>query len=73
MKLGEVIAESRRRKGLSLRDVQRLTGMQSSHLSELETGKRPNPPWLTLVKVAKALDVKLDPLVRAAGIQIEET
>jgi transcriptional regulator with XRE-family HTH domain len=74
MTLSEAIARARAKKRFSLRELSRITGVQNSHLSEMETGRRPNPPWLTLVKVAKVLDVKLDPLVRAAaGIQIEGT
>ena len=62
--LSQTIAKARAKKGISLRELTRLTGVQNSHLSELETGKRPNPPWLTLAKVAKALNVRLDPLLR---------
>ncbi len=62
--LSEAISKARAKKGISLRELARLTDVQHSHLSELETGKRPNPRWLTLARVARALNMKLDPLLR---------
>ena len=38
--------------GLSLADLTRLTGMDRSALSKLETGQRPNPTIETLVRYA---------------------
>jgi len=59
MNLGEFVGEARRRKGLSLRELARLTGIQNSHLSELETGRRSNPTWNSVLKITKALDLKI--------------
>jgi len=59
MNVGEFVAEARRRKGLSLRELARLTGIQNSHLSELETGRRANPTWKNILKITKALDLKI--------------
>ena len=36
--LGEVLRAARVRHGLSLRDVERRTGIRNAHLSQLETG-----------------------------------
>jgi DNA-binding phage protein len=46
-------------RGLSLADVTRLTGMDRSALSKLETGRRPNPTVDTLVRYAEAVGKRL--------------
>ncbi len=46
---------AREAKGLSLADMQDLTGMDRSALSKLETGQRVNPTMETLVRYAEAV------------------
>lgn len=46
---------AREAKGLSLADLTRITGMDRSALSKLETGHRPNPTLETLVRYAEAV------------------
>jgi DNA-binding XRE family transcriptional regulator len=46
---------AREAKGLSLADMTKLTGMDRSALSKLETGQRPNPTVDTLVRYAEAV------------------
>lgn len=46
---------AREAKGLSLADVTKLTGMDRSALSKLETGQRANPTVETLVRYAEAV------------------
>jgi DNA-binding XRE family transcriptional regulator len=50
---------AREDRGLSLADVTRLTGMDRSALSKLETGQRPNPTIDTLVRYAEAVGKRL--------------
>src|SRR5207249_7987588 len=50
---------AREAKGLSLADLTELTGMDSSALSKLETGQRPNPTLETLVRYAEAVGKRL--------------
>jgi DNA-binding XRE family transcriptional regulator len=50
---------AREEQGLSLADVTRLTGMDRSALSKLETGQRPNPTVETLVRYAEAVGKRL--------------
>jgi DNA-binding XRE family transcriptional regulator len=50
---------AREEKGLSLADMTRLTGMDSSALSKLETGQRLNPTIETLVRYAEAVGKRL--------------
>ena len=51
----ERLKAARGEKGLSLADLTRLTGMDRSALSKLETGKRWNPTVETLVRYAEAV------------------
>lgn len=46
-------------KGLSLSDMTKLTGMDRSALSKLETGQRLNPSIETLVRYAEAVGKRL--------------
>ena len=50
---------AREQRGLSLSDMKRLTGMDRSALSKLETGQRPNPTVGTLVRYAQAVGKRL--------------
>jgi DNA-binding Xre family transcriptional regulator len=53
------LAVARQEKGLSLADLSRLTGMDRSSLSKLETGQRPNPTFETLARFAEAVGKRL--------------
>jgi transcriptional regulator with XRE-family HTH domain len=50
---------AREEQGMSLSDVTRVTGMDRSALSKLETGRRPNPTIETLVRYADAVEKRL--------------
>jgi DNA-binding XRE family transcriptional regulator len=50
---------AREERGLSLADLTRLTGMDRSALSKLETGQRSNPTLETLVRYAEAVGKRL--------------
>jgi len=57
--LVEQLKVAREEKGLSLADLTRLTGMDRSALSKLETGQRLNPTIETLVRYADAVGKRL--------------
>ena len=50
---------AREAKGMSLADLTRVTSMDRSALSKLETGQRPNPTVDTLVRYAEAVGKRL--------------
>jgi len=50
---------AREEQGLSVSDLTRLTGMDRSALSKLETGQRLNPTIETLVRYAEAVGKRL--------------
>ncbi len=64
MVLSEMIALARDVKGLSLRDLEKATGISNALLSQIETGKVREPSWRNMVKIAKALDLDLDRLAK---------
>lgn len=55
----EQLKAAREEIGLSLSDLARLTGMDRSALSKLETGQRANPTVETLVRYAEAVGKRL--------------
>lgn len=60
--LGDLVKQlkiAREERGLSLSDLTRLTGMDRSALSKLETGQRLNPTIETLVRYAEAVGKRL--------------
>jgi DNA-binding XRE family transcriptional regulator len=57
--LVQQLKTAREEKGLSLSDLTRLTGMDRSALSKLETGQRLNPTIETLVRYADAVGKRL--------------
>ena len=57
--LVQQLKAAREEKGLSLSDMTRLTGMDRSALSKLETGQRLNPTIETLVRYADAVGKRL--------------
>jgi DNA-binding XRE family transcriptional regulator len=58
-KLLPQLKAARERKGLSLADVMKLTGMDRSAISKLESGQRTNPTVDTLVRYAEAVGKRL--------------
>jgi transcriptional regulator with XRE-family HTH domain len=61
-RLGTALRAARNARGFTLRDLERLTGMSQSQISQIETGYRADPSFSTVSKIAKALGVSLDGL-----------
>jgi DNA-binding XRE family transcriptional regulator len=64
--LGKLKAE-RERRGLSLADMMRLTGMSRESISRLENDPSPNPTVLTFARYATALGLELNFSVKRGG------
>ena len=62
-KLGENIKRIRTEKGMSQGDICRATGADRAYISNIESGNK-NPTLETLAKIADALDVKIDELLK---------
>ena len=57
-----LIKELRCIKKITLNQLKNQTGLSISNLSEIENNKVKNPSLISIVKIAKALDVNLDEL-----------
>src|ERR1044072_2027722 len=66
-KLGTALAQARRRSGLSLRAVERLTGIRSDHLSQLETGRIAKPEMAMLWELASVYGLDFEELLELSG------
>jgi transcriptional regulator with XRE-family HTH domain len=64
MQLGELISVARECRGWSLREMERRTGISNSLLCQIESGHIKEPSWRNVVKIAKALGLKLDRLAK---------
>lgn len=62
MKLGELIQVARELKGWSIRELEKRTGISNALISQIETGHIKSPSWRNVVKIAKALNLKLERL-----------
>ena len=62
-RIGERIAECREKAGLSQSGLARIIGTSQSAVSMIESGER-NPSYAMLYKIAPALGLGLDTLVR---------
>lgn len=68
---GRRIAESRRAKRLSVRELAKMIGMDFTRLSKIEHGDRPPPEPEYIARLAKALDLDAFELARLAKISNE--
>ena len=62
-KIGHKIRDLRVKKGISQGDIVRKLGMPKSFVSNIENGKT-NPTLATIAKLARALGVPIEDLVR---------
>jgi transcriptional regulator with XRE-family HTH domain len=65
-KIGEVLRAARLEAGLSIRDAERLCGLPAGTISQIETGVRADPGFSSIARIAKAIGLSLDDLVRRA-------
>lgn len=68
--VGEVIAEFRRKKGISQEVMSGLAGIGRTHLSAIERGER-KPTLETLYKLSCALDTKMSAIVKEIEKRID--
>ena len=63
IQFGKKLREARLKKNLSQGDVARILGVHRTYISGLERGRR-NPSLLTVQKLAKALRVPIEDLLK---------
>lgn len=54
---GEALKRARSECKLSLRDVERATGISNAHISQIENGKIKNPSFFIFVKLVKIYEL----------------
>lgn len=65
--LGRLLREARARRGWSLREAERHTGVHNAHLTQIEKGRIERPAMPLLWRLASAYDLKYADLLRLAG------
>jgi transcriptional regulator with XRE-family HTH domain len=63
-KIAENLKKLRGKKGLSLEKVARLADLSLNTIVKIENGVNQNPTIETLTKIAKALDIEVDDLIK---------
>ena len=70
VKLQELLAEARRAKGVSLRQVERATGVSNAYLSQMETGQVAEPSPRKLEILAGYYGLSYDTLMNSCGYAV---
>lgn len=63
MQIGEILKLAREIKGMSVRDLERETGISNALISQIETGHVKSPSFVNVVRLCEALNL---PVARAA-------
>lgn len=61
--LSENLKNIRINKKIGIRELERISGVANSTIINIENGKYKNPTIITIMKLAKALDITIDELV----------
>lgn len=72
MTLGQALREGRLRNSMSLRDVERATGISNGYLSQLESDAVKEPSPNHLYKLAQAYGIGYSLLMELAGYRVPE-
>lgn len=72
MKLGQILLMAREISGKTLRDLERETGISNALISQMEPGHIKHPSFVNVVKIARALNVKLDTLAEHAVADLKK-
>jgi transcriptional regulator with XRE-family HTH domain len=67
IKFGERLAQVRKQRGESLRDIEGRSGLNNGYLSQLENGKIVHPGPSILQKVAKGYELRFEDVLQWAG------
>jgi transcriptional regulator with XRE-family HTH domain len=70
--LGQYLKQQRKRKNITLREVEKRTGISNAYLSQLENNKIFNPSPSVLYKLAEYYQISYEYLMKLAGYPIPE-
>ncbi len=68
--LGDVLQAARERKGLTLRAVEKTTGISNAYLSQLESGKIQSPSPVNLHKLSEIYGLSYADVLELAGYPV---
>jgi HTH-type transcriptional regulator, competence development regulator len=71
-KLGELLADARKRRKFTLRAVQETLGISNAYLSQLETGKVQSPSPVVLHKLSELYEVPYATVMEIAGYPVPQ-
>jgi transcriptional regulator with XRE-family HTH domain len=71
-KLGELLADARARRKLTLRAVQETIGISNAYLSQLETGKVQSPSPVVLHKLSELYELPYATVMEVAGYPLPQ-
>ena len=71
-KLGELLADARKRRNLTLRAVQEAIGISNAYLSQLETGKVQSPSPVVLYKLSVLYDLPYATIMEVVGYPLPQ-
>ena len=61
--LGDNLKKIRNKKNIGIRELSRISGVSHIIIMNIESGKSRNPTIISIMKLAKALDITIDKLV----------
>lgn len=67
LSFGELLRSERRKKGLTMRELERRTGISQAYISQLESGKRNAPKPDMIKKLSDGIDVSYLYLLEKTG------
>jgi HTH-type transcriptional regulator, competence development regulator len=70
IRLGQLLADARRRRKLTLRAVQESVGISNAYLSQLETGKVRSPSPIVLHKLSELYELSYAIVMQEAGYPV---
>jgi transcriptional regulator with XRE-family HTH domain len=65
MIIGELLATTRELQRMTLRELEKRSGVSNALISQIETGHVINPGFFTVVALAKALRIPIEQVARA--------
>lgn len=61
-RIGSALRQARLQAGLSMRDLERRCGLSTGEISQIETGRRVDPGFSVVLRVARGIGISLDDL-----------
>lgn len=61
-RIGEILKEARLEAGLSTRALERSTGMGTGEISQIESGRRADPAFSVVLRLARGIGISMEDL-----------